>query len=180
MGQEDLSYYVIELKKGNQSVFNEFYELTKHKVFYNILAIIKNYELSEDLLQDTYVSFLKNIQKVDVKSSILGYLMVISRNLTLDYIKKNKRVRNIDEEVDVLSSTDEETIESSILIEKIKKILKDKEFEIFILHAMNDLTFDEISKLVNRPLGTIIRSYNNSIKKIQKEISLWERLMIKK
>ena len=50
-------------------------------------------------------------------------------------------------------------------------IKKDKEFEIFVLHAVNDYTFEEIAKLKHRPLGTILWSYNNAIKKIQKELA---------
>ena len=62
-------------------------------------------------------------------------------------------------------------ITNNSLLNRIKEILKDKEFEIFVLHAVNDYTFEEIAKLKHRPLGTILWSYNNAIKKIQKELA---------
>ena len=52
----------------------------------------------------------------------------------------------------------------------VQGILKDKEFEIFVLHVMNEMSFQEIAEWKKRPLGTILWSYSNSLKKIRKEI----------
>lgn len=174
MGEVEIKELFIHLKRGEMEYFNDFYELVKTKIFYNIYALTKDYSLSEDLLQDTFVKFLKNIKSIKNEDSILGYLVLLSKNLTLDYFKKYNRVREINELNDDLSSKDEDNIDQNILLEKIKKILKDKEFEIFVLHALNDMTFEEISKLLKRPVGTILWSYNNSIKKIKKEVKLNE------
>ena len=138
----------------------------------NIYSLTKSYPLSEDLLQETFVKFLQNLQNINSDDSVQGYLMLLSRNLTLDYFKKNNRVREIDEINDDLSSHDQKEIDKNILIEKIKSILKDKEFEIFTLHVLDELTFEEISKLIKRPLGTVLWSYKNSIKKIRKEVNI--------
>lgn len=164
-----LKEYVMEMKNGDMSRFNDFYELTKRSIFYNIYALSKHHETSEDLLQDTYMKFLKELPNIDVSKSIGGYLMVISRNLTLDYFKKNNRLMEFDE--DVHGDEHHHNVDYDLLLNRIKGILKDKEFEIFVLHAVNDYTFEEIAKLKHRPLGTILWSYNNAIKKIQKELA---------
>ena len=90
--EEKLKKLILILKKGDQSAFEEFYQLTKEKIFYNIFALTKNYSLSEDLLQDTYITFLKMIPNIDEEKSIIGLLMTISRNLTLDFFRKNKKI----------------------------------------------------------------------------------------
>ena len=172
MNELSLKDCVIELKKGNMEVFDSFYEATKHQVFYNIVAITKSYDLAEDLLQDTFVSFLKNINRVDENSSILGFLMVMSKNITLDYFKKANRTREIDEINDDLSSYDKSYIDQDLLLKRIEKILKEKEFQIFTMHVLSELSFDEISKVLNKPLGTVLWSYNNSIKKLRKELEV--------
>ena len=91
-----LKEYVMEMKNGDMSRFNDFYELTKRSIFYNIYALSKHHETSEDLLQDTYMKFLKELPNIDVSKSIGGYLMVIARTLTLDYFKKNNRLMEFD------------------------------------------------------------------------------------
>lgn len=158
------------LKNNQMEYFDEFYNILKQKIFYNIFSLTKSYPLSEDILQETFVKFLQNLQNINSDESVQGYLILLSRNLTLDYFKKNNRVREIDEINDDLSSHDQKDIDKNILLEKIKIILKAKEFEIFTLHVLDELTFEEISKLIKRPLGTILWSYKNSIKKIRKEV----------
>lgn len=174
--EERVKELFLYLKKGEMEYFDEFYELLKNKIFYNILSLTKSYDLSEDLLQETFVKFLTNIQNIDSNESIQGYLMLLSRNLTLDYFKKNNRLSQFDETNEDVISKDKDEIDKNILLSKIKKILKDKEFEIFTLHVLNELTFEEISKLIKKPVGTVLWSYNNSIKKIRKEVKLDETM----
>lgn len=171
MEETKLKEYVAELQKGNMSAFEQVYELCKRSVFYNIYALTKNHELSEDLLHDTFIKFLKEVNNINLDKSIGGYLMVISRNITYDYFKKHNRVVEFDEGLENTEGVVEEKDDSDILLERIKKILKDKEFEIFVLHTVNDMRFEEIAKIKHRPLGTILWAYNNAIMKIRKELA---------
>lgn len=163
-----LNEVFLELKRGDQSHFNWFYENSKKQLFYNILSYTKNYELSEDLLQETYVKFLTNIKNIDDKVNVLGYLMVMSKNITLDYFKKNNRIETLNEE-DI--SFEDNKIHETMLVSKIKEILNDIEFKILILHILGELTFNEIKDIVKKPLGTVIWIYNKSLKKIRKELN---------
>lgn len=170
--EDKLKTIVKDIQSGKMDSFNELYELSKKAVFYNIYSLTKSHADSEDLLHDTYVKFLENIQKVDPSSSIMGFLMVTARNLTLDAFKKSNHQKSTNEELDYASSHDEYQVGGDILLDKIGAILKKKEFEIFTLHVMSELTFEEIAKLQRRPLGTILWSYRNSIKKIRKEMAI--------
>lgn len=163
-----LNEVFLELKRGDQSHFNWFYENSKKQLFYNILSYTKNYELSEDLLQETYVKFLTNIKNIDDKVNVLGYLMVMSKNITLDYFKKNNRIETLDEE-DI--SFEDNKIHETMLVSKIKEILNDIEFKILILHILGELTFNEIKDIVKKPLGTVLWIYNKSLKKVRKELN---------
>ena len=163
-----LNEVFLELKRGDQSHFNWFYENSKKQLFYNILSYTKNYELSEDLLQETYVKFLTNIKNIDDKVNVLGYLMVMSKNITLDYFKKNNRIETLNEE-DI--SFEDNKIHETILVSKIKEILNDIEFKILILHILGELTFNEIKDIVKKPLGTVLWIYNKSLKKVRKELN---------
>ena len=163
-----LNEVFLELKRGDQTHFNWFYENSKKQLFYNILSYTKNYELSEDLLQETYVKFLTNIKNIDDKVNVLGYLMVMSKNITLDYFKKNNRIETLNEE-DI--SFEDNKIYETMLVSKIKEILNDIEFKILILHILGDLTFNEIKDIVKKPLGTVLWIYNKSLKKVRKELN---------
>lgn len=163
-----LNEVFLEIKRGDQTHFNWFYENSKKQLFYNILSYTKNYELSEDLLQETYVKFLTNIKNIDDKVNVLGYLMVMSKNITLDYFKKNNRIETLNEE-DI--SFEDNKIHETMLVSKIKEILNDSEFKILILHILGELTFNEIKDIVKKPLGTVLWIYNKSLKKVRKELN---------
>ena len=165
----ELKSIFIKLQNNDQSYFDAFYQLTKKQVFYNIVSIVKNYDLSEDILQDTYIQFLKNINKIKDENKAIGYLMTTSRNLSYDYYKKHNRIVDLENEY-LIGEEDANKVDEEILIKKIRNILNDNEFRIFILHVLSELTFEEIKKIVHKPIGTITWTYMNSIKKIRKEI----------
>lgn len=77
MENKDLYELLIKYKKGDKQCFHVFYENLKKPVFYNIYSILKNKEASEDILQETFIKLLENIDKINSQDSILGYLMVI-------------------------------------------------------------------------------------------------------
>ena len=171
MSEERIRFLISEFKKGNQGVFDEFFNLTKNQVFYNIFSIVKNAENSEDILQETYVKFLLNLDQIDENSSILGYLMVISRNLSLDFLKKHKKlVVPVDGEV-VVPSKDENLIDSNMIIECAKKSAKLRKAEEKVKTDLSDkkFTFEGNGKLSDQQIAEIflemMRSCPDSIDK---------------
>ena len=163
-----------KLLNGELSYFNEFYEKTKYKLFYNILAILKDPVLSEDALQETYLKFLNNLNKLKKEKNILGYLMVVSRNVALDMLKKSSREVQIDDYNLSLVNDNGINFEYSNILLKVKEILSDMEFQIFILHVINEMTHKEISRLLKKPLGSITWTYNNALKKLKKGLKDYE------
>ena len=53
---------------------------------------------------------------------------------------------------------------------KLLDLLEPLEKEIIIMHVINDLKFREISKILNKPLGTVLWIYNKAIKKMKMEV----------
>lgn len=166
----DLKELLIQLQNEKMEYFDEFYNLTKNKVFYMAYSILQDYHLSEDILQDTYIKFLKHKKKVKVDGNILSYLLEISKNLSLNYVNKHKKVVNIDNIVFKYEEQYQEKFEELKLVKDMKKILNENEFQIVILKIINELTNNEIATLLNKPLGTVLWTYNNAIKKLRRDL----------
>ena len=166
----DLKELLIQLQNDKMEYFDEFYNLTKNKVFYMAYSILQDYHLSEDILQDTYIKFLKHKKKVKVDGNILSYLLEISKNLSLNYVNKHKKVVNIDNIVFKYEEQYQEKFEELKLVKDMKKILNENEFQIIILRIINELTNNEIATLLNKPLGTVLWTYNNAIKKLRRDL----------
>ena len=84
------------LKSKDLSCFDEFYEYTKTKTYNIIYALVRNQTITEDLLQDTYVKFLNNLESLKEDVNPVGYLTTIARNTALDYLKRNHREVYVD------------------------------------------------------------------------------------
>ncbi|SRR5574344_214378 len=164
-----LKELVVETREGNASSFDEFYNLTKNFIYYSIVKIVNDFNIGEDILQDTYVYFLKNINHINLNDSPVGYLLITAKHLSLDYIKKRNKEVELDEVTSSYFAIDETY---SDLVEKIKKILNEEEVNIFLLHILEDLTFKEISSYLSKPLGTVEWKYNEALKKVRKELNI--------
>ena len=162
-----------KLKKGDLSVFDEFYELTKKQTFYSAYAVLKSPEKSEDILQDTYLKFLNMLNDLDLTKSISSLLITIARNLALNLIQKENRVDSMDDgNKDNYIGKEEAqiSIDEEILLNRMKLILTNDEYEVVVLHVLDELKHKEIAELLNVPLGTITWRYNNAMKKLRKEL----------
>lgn len=169
MNYERLIVLLDNLKKDKMQYFDEFYEMTKKQVFYTSLSIVKDYHIAEDILQDSYLQFLKNKNKVKSDKTILAYIMQIAKNLSLNYIKKNNRNVYIEDNVvfDGLSEKHEEHNDTLYIMEQV---LSDSEFQIVIKHVIMRQTHKDIAEELNKPLGTITWAYNNAIKKLKEAL----------
>ena len=82
-------------------------------------SFVRNICLAEELMEETFVSLVMKKPKFSGKSSFKTCLYAIGRNITLDYMKKNKKHQSvpIDEMYEV---ADEENIERSYIREENK------------------------------------------------------------
>jgi len=172
MVNQDINALVKELQNGNIAVFDEIYYQTKDMVFYSIFLILKDYQLSEDIMQDTYLKALNKIHSYKRAANFKSWLITIAKNLAINEFNRRKRETLVDISAEeyLLGSTDSIS-ENQILIKQIFKVLNDFEKEVVILHAVGDLKHKDIAKLLNKPLGTITWAYNKAIKTLRKEIN---------
>ena len=160
-----------EFRVCNYTHFDEFYNLTKKNVFFTIIAIVKDNYVVDDLMQDTYMKFLENINNYKSKS-INAYLSTIARNLAINYYNKEKRIVHNDEIIDYVQSDDKAPNYEYIEVLEMLKTLDDTSREIVILHTINDLKFKEIAKIVDKPLGTVLWIYNKAIKELKRKVGV--------
>lgn len=174
--EEELIELINKLKNNKMEYFDSFFELTKKKVFFAAYSIIQDYSLAEDFLQNTFVIFLENINKIDTNKSILSYLITIARNQALNYINKHNKISSIEDFKETFHS-DDNLNSYKELIPLLKKILDPIDFQILILHVVDELKHREIAEILKLPLGTITYKYNQTIKKIQEELkdAYWKR-----
>ncbi len=171
MANNDINELVRQLQNGNIEVFDDIYYQTKNIVYYSIFIILKDNQLSEDIMQDTYLKALNKIHTYKRKAHFKSWLTTIAKNLAINEFNRRKKEMLIDiSENEYIFGSCSSTAENEVLINQIFTVLSETEKEIVMLHIIGDMKHREIAKLLNKPLGTITWTYNKAIKKLRNEL----------
>lgn len=167
----NIEEYINEFRNANYTHFDEFYNETKKTVFFSILSIVKDTSAVDDLMQDTYVKFLENINKYS-HTNINAYLSTMAHNIAINYYNREKRLVHDEEIIDYQQAPqdDKENKYQYVEVMEMLKELDDISREVVILHTINDLKFKEIAKIIDKPLGTVLWIYNKAIKDLKRKV----------
>ena len=165
---QELKNLFKEIKENRKNAMEEFYH-QYHKIVYAIaFSILKNKEDAEDVMQIVFEK-IQTIDKTKLPSDKeMIWLYTLTKNETLNYLKKKKgeisletiyEIENKDNEIDKKI----DSIEFNRLISK----LNEKEKEIISLKIISNFSFQQISVLLNEPVGTVKWRYYKSLRSIK-------------
>lgn len=85
--------------KGNEQAFEVILKRHKNKIFNFILVKIRNKAIAQDIFQETFIKVINTLKKgnYNEEGKFLPWAMRIAHNLTIDYFRKNNKVRLISE-----------------------------------------------------------------------------------
>jgi len=163
---------LLEKLRKHPEAMNELYEHSKHGVYAFILATIKDYQLAEDIMQETYLKVYQNIRQYKNQTNGINWILTIARNTALTMLVRKNREEQVDPQTEEyrFPSVKETIIVSSPTIELAKKILDEQEQQIVYLFAIAQYKHREIALMLDLPLGTVTWKYSEAIKKLRKEM----------
>lgn len=149
--------------------FKEFFNKDKEKVK-NIIKLVTREE-NEDLEQEVYLKAYKNKDKYKEQGKFSNWITTITYNVSRDYLKSaNKRYSAPLEDENILINIKDKKLnpeERVLQKERQKRILEainslnKKHKEVVVLYEIQNLTYEEISKKLKCPIGTVkSRIYN--------------------
>lgn len=153
-------------KKGVEDLCSKYYKLIYGIAF----SILKNKEDSEDAVQNFVTKLYSMDDKNLPKDKEATWLYTVAKNEALQILRKKKKELDIYSEniYEIENANDE--IEKIIDKESFNKLisnLNNKEKEIVSLKIISDLSFSEISKLLEQPTSTIKWKYYRAVYKIK-------------
>lgn len=135
----------------------EIYKEYSKKVYRYLLSLTNNEDVAEELLQETFYSAVKNINKFRKESSIKTWLYVIAKNKWIDYCKKEKKSNEIEIYEKVQDIIYDKSIEEDLLIKNkllsiCQKIhgLDEKSREVIYLRMFTNFSFKEIGSIIGK------------------------------
>jgi RNA polymerase sigma-70 factor (ECF subfamily) len=129
---------------------------------------------ADDALQNTFLNAWKNIGEFRNESSLYTWLYAIATNESLAII--NKRKRNAAVSLDDIGSYLADSIEGStwfdgdeaqVKLQNAILKLPDKQRIVFNLKYFDEMTYEDMSKILKTSEGALKASYHHAVKKIE-------------
>ncbi|MBB6713341.1 sigma-70 family RNA polymerase sigma factor [Clostridium gasigenes] len=146
--------------KGDEDSFMVLVNQCKEQIYRTAYAYVKDENLALDIVQETVCKAFVSISKLREPKYFNTWIIKIAMNISISAYKKNQKVVCM-EQGELLNKVgvDEDNNEKLYLLQAIDT-LPDKHKDIIILKYFNDLTIQEISKVLDMPLGTV-KTYLN-------------------
>jgi RNA polymerase sigma-70 factor, ECF subfamily len=130
---------------SNSKEFSLIYETYHQDVFRLLYFMSGNKEVSEDLLQNSFIKAFKNFQQLKQRDKFKSWIFQIARNQYLDYLKSADVSKKIDGvEVELSQNAQAETV---IELNQILNNLSPEHREVLILTEMEGMTAAEVSEI---------------------------------
>ena len=150
-------YYIDSVCAGNTNNFSFLVERYKDMVYTLAIRMVKNREEAEEIAQDAFIKAFSSLAKFKGDSKFSTWLYKITYNLSIDSLKKQKRLvksdlvdeineGNLGLEQDVLFII--ESKERKQVIEQALYLLSEDDRVIITLFYFEELSLQEISDII--------------------------------
>lgn len=159
----------------------------KNRIFNYAQLMLKNRMDADDIAQEVLIRVWNNIDNFNLLAA-KSYIMKITHNLCIDYLRRNKvsasreiEMTEVFEETYVDNRNANDTVKNidfKILETKIKSILErmpDNLKSIFVLYDIEGYKYKEISKILDIPENSVKVYLFRARKYLQEELKNYER-----
>lgn len=159
------------IDKEDEQAYAELMDRYKRPVYHMILKMIRNTDDAEDLTIEAFAKAFKNLHKFKKDYTFSTWLFRIATNNAIDFIRKKKlktfslntsfsddsgEAVTIDVEDNNLNPQEETIKDQKIeLVQMFVTKLPPKYQRLVRLRYFDELSYDEIAKTLDAPLGTV-------------------------
>lgn len=155
---------------GNNEAFNILLDRYKDKLYSYINYIVRNADLADDILQETFVKAIITLQKGNYSGNgkFGAWLTRIAHNLMIDCFRQERNENTVSadtEEYDVLndctltdSNIEDDMVNTQILrdVRNLVNMLPDNQREVVFMRYYQDLSFKEIADITGVSINTAL------------------------
>ena len=157
---------ILRFQEGDINAYNELVKRYKDRLLNFVFRYFNNLEQAEDVVQDTLIKLYTHANYYKNVAKFSTWIFTIAKNNALTELRKNKRKRTdslyTDDGKFLDIGSKEESLESrvqnEIAIDQLNKFLDEipENFRMaVVLRDFQELSYEEISKILEIPIGTI-------------------------
>lgn len=170
------------MKHGDKTALKEIYEAYAGYIFHLIKGVLQSHENAEDVTSDFFIKLWDIADRYTPGGGHRAYLGRIAHNMAIDFLRANKKEMlydGLDDDeqdgvetlLDTQSNGKDATaneVISNISLQEMLARLKPAEREVIHLKIVGEMTFEEISQMLEQPMGTVTWRYREAIKKLRR------------
>jgi RNA polymerase sigma-70 factor (ECF subfamily) len=166
---EQLDALVTRVKAGETEAFEQLYRIYGRRIVNYTYRLTGSTAEAEDLTQETFIQAYRKIKSLKENRKFQSWLFRIAQNLVYQkYRGKRPHVESIDAEgshelsdfqklATPLKSPEEGVLADELgqMIEQVIQELPEKYRQVFVLSAVQKMSYQEISEIVGRSLAAV-------------------------
>ncbi len=168
---------IAAFKAGSQNAFNLIVRKYQKRIYMLIRKMVLDHDDADDITQEVFIKLYGSLNNFRGDSKFFTYLYKIAVNYSINHLnrksKLNKRNSEFDEtnefhsfeNLNDFSEISDEKNRSEILKEAIET-LPDQQRAVFIMRYYDNLSYEEISKILEKSVGGMKANYFHALKKI--------------
>lgn len=153
---------IARAKKGDAEAFSALVEAYETSVYRLALRMCGNAHDAEEVTQEAFLAAWKGLPAFRGESKFSSWLYQLTSNAAIDFLRREKRHRGatpIEEEVDLAApGTPQQAAEEAELREALQQALDaltPEHRQIFLLRQMQQMSYEEIGRLLGLESGTV-------------------------
>jgi len=158
--------------------FDRGFGLLVHKyqnqLYWHIRRLVHFHEDADDVIQNTFLKVFRHIKSFKGESKLFTWLYRIASNEAISFLKKRKKRMSLSqtEMTEHLAhglKADKyfDGKEAEILLIKAVELLPSRQKLVFRMRYNDDMSYDDMSEVLDITTGAIKASYHHAVKKIE-------------
>ena len=165
--------------------FDVLYKKYSKRLYRFGFSIIKSQEETENLMQDVFLNLWENRHKVEKDSSIKSYIFTIAYNSAISIIRKKAKESQFVEYLKSIQKINQEPVNVEVeyneLTNKLDEIIKElpqRQKEVYLMHRVEGLKYNEIAERLNISINTIENHMSRALKTIREKLGNYSLIAI--
>lgn len=144
------------------------------RLYWQIRRIVIDHDDADDVLQNTFIKIWKGLKNFNHTSSLYTWLYRIATNEALQHLRKKAQQKNVPYEQvsNYLSNTltSDPYFKGDAIQRKLQQAilsLPEKQRIIFNMRYYDEMSYEEMSEILETSVGALKASYHHAVKKIE-------------
>lgn len=177
---EVLQKAVEKYRKGDEASFNELYQMSYGYLYTCAKHIVQQEELTQDMLQETYLEISKSILQLEKAENFLNWAAMIANRKCFAYLKKQNAIHTVQADEDLIENVmdDEAFIPEEILQNQEKQRLMREIIDglsaeqrlCIIGYYYNEMKQEDMAREFEMPLNTVKTHLRRAKEEIRKRV----------